>query len=262
MTDTDVVEVLDMYEFKRSKNRSNVLSEENKLLGVYSDTLGLIRLRGGDLQASTKTAAAFDVLGLLSKSVWSNVDGAAFTSVTINKDFACARHRDSNNEGPSLVKAIGSFVGGELVYWKDDPRKIHVQKVRHADAVVCNVSNEFVPINGKSAHEVMPFQGSRYSIVFFTVEGYKGTPENVQQLLVKAGIPWPSDHLLADMLHMVGHYHSGMGKTQQDVACSVRQREQDSVAAPVPNVATCASVSPAARHNPTILAWTQRSHSM
>ena len=41
-----------------------------------------------------------------------------FTCVTINIDFACKKHRDSGNAGPSAIMTCGNYSGGLLRYWK------------------------------------------------------------------------------------------------------------------------------------------------
>ena len=38
----------------------------------------------------------------------------------MNFAYAARRHRDSYKVGPSVVKAFGSFTGGELLYWPED----------------------------------------------------------------------------------------------------------------------------------------------
>jgi hypothetical protein len=48
------------------------------------------------------------------------VDAVPFTSITINKDYNAGRHSDENNAGPSLVRALDNFQGGDLLYWHDD----------------------------------------------------------------------------------------------------------------------------------------------
>ena len=56
---------------------------------------------------------------------------------------------------------------------------------------------QYFPFTGKSAHAVLPFTGSRFSIVFFTMDKYKATPTEVRSLLEGFGIPWPCGSSLA-----------------------------------------------------------------
>ena len=45
-----------------------------------------------------------------------------FTSISVNVNYAAARHRDRNNVGPSAIKAFGRYRGGQLLYWPKDER--------------------------------------------------------------------------------------------------------------------------------------------
>ena len=44
-----------------------------------------------------------------------------FSTFTVNKNVACARHRDSNNSGPSAIVGLGNYEGGQLRVWPEDP---------------------------------------------------------------------------------------------------------------------------------------------
>ena len=151
--------------------------------GESTQTIGLIRNRNTRVhEIANATVGLPDFCRLL--GLWAHIDGmkcVPFTSVNLNKDYAAARHRDSNNDGPSLVRAVGPFTGGELLYWPKDPLRMKMSDLDIAHAVECNVSHDFVLISGKCAHEVKPSQGSRYSLVFFTVDGYAG---------VTSKLPW------------------------------------------------------------------------
>jgi len=65
------------------------------------------------------------------------------------------------------------------------------------DATVFDLAKTTVAFDGNRAHEVDPFEGERYSVVFFTASGYgKGKPKDVQFLQNDCGFPFPSS---ADM---------------------------------------------------------------
>ena len=46
--------------------------------------------------------------------------GIRWSSICINQDLQCQRHRDQGNEGLSGTIALGKFRGGQLHYWEDD----------------------------------------------------------------------------------------------------------------------------------------------
>ena len=101
------------------------------------------------------------------------------------------------------MRALGQFEGGKLLYWNKDPFGIRVERLHRNDAVECDVHCGFVPINGRCAHEVTEYTGTRYSVVFFTVEGYAGASASVWEPLQGLGFKWPSYAALADLLTIV-----------------------------------------------------------
>ena len=64
-------------------------------------------------------------------------------------------------------------------------------------------------------------------IVFFTMGGYKGAGEDIKQSLVRVGVPWPSDHSMAKMLHMVGDYHGSKEARDPKKKNKERQKETE-----------------------------------
>ena len=95
-----------MLNLEKNKNRKNVMRPEHAE-GVITHTLGLVRNRTTKtLEIAGKTAEVRDVCVLLGR--WVHIDGVdevPFTSVTVNKNYAAARHRDENNAGPSLLSS-------------------------------------------------------------------------------------------------------------------------------------------------------------
>jgi len=79
-----------------------------------------------------------------------------FTSITLNQNYAAAPHRDKGNEGPSFLVAFGSFKGGELVIHEGDLSGNHD---------ICH--KPIVADFSKILHSVRPFEGERYSLVFY-----------------------------------------------------------------------------------------------
>ena len=80
-----------------------------------------------------------------------------FTSITLNQNYAAAPHRDKGNVGDSFLVAFGSFKGGELVIHETDLSGTHDICYR---PIVANFS--------KMLHSVRPFEGERFSLVFYT----------------------------------------------------------------------------------------------
>jgi FkbM family methyltransferase len=84
-----------------------------------------------------------------------------WTSVQVNKNQQCALHRDRNNKGPSIMIGLGDYTGGELVVVDEVTGKEHVHDAR----------NRFVRFDGNHAHYTKPFKGTRYTLVYFTMNG-------------------------------------------------------------------------------------------
>lgn len=75
-----------------------------------------------------------------------------YTTIQINKNVECRPHIDTNNVGPSYIIALGNFTGGELML----------------EGRALNIKNRLVKFDGTKGHWTSPFQGERYSIIFFT----------------------------------------------------------------------------------------------
>lgn len=77
-----------------------------------------------------------------------------YTSIQINKNMACAPHRDAHNMGPSYGIGLGRYTGGELV----------------VDGQKFKLRNKFVKFDGRLLHHVEPFKGERYTLIYFTLK--------------------------------------------------------------------------------------------
>ena len=79
-----------------------------------------------------------------------------FNSITVNQNYAALPHRDKNNKGNSFLVAFGDYTGGELKIYEGDLSGNHNINCRPIRA-------DF----SKILHSVSPFQGERYSLVFY-----------------------------------------------------------------------------------------------
>merc|ERR1711988_623708 len=105
---------------------------------------------------------------------------------------AAKRHRDGNNFGPSMIKAFGDFTGGKLAVFPKDDRQWELSKLPLKDRTVVDLKNSLVLFNGNSAHEVESFQGSRFSVVYFTLGCHAKASEEDRAALKKIGFPVPA----------------------------------------------------------------------
>merc|ERR1712232_1208785 len=129
-----------------------------------------------------------------------------FTTISLNKNYAGRLHRDAGNIGPSVGCAIGPFTGGRLRYWAGDSQKgarsADVESVRDEPSVALNIKRGVV-FDGNCAHEVEPFEGERYSLIFFTVKKYKKTSSAVKRKMINMGADWPTRRSLAKLANEV-----------------------------------------------------------
>jgi len=200
--DRDVVSVLRMWGFKENTNRSGVMPEGQRF--VFSDTLGLVvNYRGcvSVAQATTEYLAFTQVItGWLRDNMPSDVAKIwGYTSINVNANYAAALHRDANNEGPSLIKAFGSFSGGELNYWAgDDKTKGPVDKIcKPGGCTTIDIKKKLLMFDGNRGHSVQDFDGERFSLVFFSIGQYHKANKSVRDELARSGINCPTSAQLS-----------------------------------------------------------------
>jgi len=200
IADQDVRDALRAWGFCRNGQRRNVLPPGQEW--VHSDTLGLVKTRDQRIHVSSASRRHPSFTLLLNRWLrdqWPEGVPAdfPFTSISVNKNYAAKRHRDGSNAGPSLLKALGSFRGGQLRYWPRDNRRVKdVKALRMKDSVVVDVRKVPIAFNGNCAHEVLPFKGERFSLVFFTSGKYLGACEAQREALRKLGFAWPTEESL------------------------------------------------------------------
>ena len=113
-------------------------------LCVYSDPLGLAVDYTGGAVVNAECRGYPESERLLNRWLSDQMPedlGAqlVLTSISINKNYAGALHRDGNNVGPSSIKAFGDFQGGELRYGYEDDKicnaeTIEEKKTRNVNA--------------------------------------------------------------------------------------------------------------------------------
>jgi len=193
ITDDEVFTTLKTWPFLRNDTRKNVMQPGKTW--VFSDTLGLLRDRIGDLHLTASTRRYPQVTELLTRWLTDRLPeetkNFTFTSMNVNCNYAAAQHRDNGNFGPSFIKAFGDFSGGELNYWPDDAGG-KLEAVPKNKKVSFDLKKGLALFNGNCAHSVDDFSGARYSIVYFTLGCHaKVTPLDKTKLKT-LGFPFPA----------------------------------------------------------------------
>ena len=198
ITDDDLLSVFRQWAFKRNDVRVNVIPEGQRW--VFSDTLGLLRDRCGKYLLAAPSRYQ-EVCRVLNRWMKDNASCTfCCTSISLNKAYAARLHRDSNNCGPSICRAIGHFTGGRLGYFADDDSAIELEALqsRYAQqAVYLDVKADFQVFNGNCAHYVEPFEGERLSFVFFCVSNYWRAAPSVLAQLRERGFALPTDEWMS-----------------------------------------------------------------
>jgi len=198
ISDSDMLQVLRAWGFRRNDARKNVLPQGKDW--VHSDTLGLVRSRDGRviLGGASRKHPYFTRLALAwLRGKWPRKLRKDFpiTSISVNSQYAARRHRDGSNAGPSLIRALGKFYGGRLRYWPSDPGG-DVEALRRKDAVTLNIRNVPRTFDGNFAHEVTAFKGERFSLVFFSVGRWWKTTPATRKLLRGMNFTFPTTESL------------------------------------------------------------------
>ena len=103
-------------------------------------------------QYSIKHPELHDILFLLAK----RLTGKNYKSCCLNDSYRMAKHVDNNNYGTSFIWGVGDFTGGELrVYGENDTYTDY------------DIRNGLFFDGSVRPHEVLQFEGRRFSMVFY-----------------------------------------------------------------------------------------------
>jgi hypothetical protein len=172
---TQVLQELRNTHFPINYSRTNVATCNQK---VEAFALGLAPYRGstnqgGRVKGPSQWNKKFpNLYRLLKKFIAETHPDFKYTTIQVNKNLECLPHIDKNNVGDSYIIALGDFIGGELT--------IEGQNY--------NIRNRWKRFDGRKAHWVEPFEGERYSLVFFTHTFKPPAMETRNLIVAKSGI--------------------------------------------------------------------------
>jgi hypothetical protein len=99
-----------------------------------------------------------EMMDLFKEFIDSHYPEFEFNSVYVNKNVICKWHKDSKNVGESLLVGMGAYTGGQSVL------KIINKELKF------HIKSQSLIFNGSEIeHRSLPFEGTRYSLVFFKV---------------------------------------------------------------------------------------------
>ena len=201
-----VLEVLQATEIPMNSTRKNVLPSgvdavQGMLLGFYAfASVGIT-----EASKSNEWLTRF-----LSSFVQKSYPDFEFTSIQVNKNYASRPHVDKNNLGESLIIGLGDYTGGEI--WVHDetgdvPFRLdesiscmyHYEEGATYSGSVLDPRGQWSRFNGSRLHFTKPFEGERFSLVYYTCSRYSDASEELRSALRAAGFPFPKSEKL-DML--------------------------------------------------------------
>ena len=131
--------------------------------GARQACFGMIRYQG-QVKETVVSIKYPHIMPLLKKFMASHRPDFPFTNVYINKNTVCKKHVDSKNVGKTLLVGFGDYSGGKTV--------LHIND----ETIKFNINRNSLIFNGSEIqHESEPFEGTRYSLVFFNTR-YGLTP--------------------------------------------------------------------------------------
>lgn len=140
---------LDTHKLGNNKYRVKVGEGESQCFGIVSK-----RSQAPDLsrQSWLHPELHFLLMTFSEKYVRPFID---FTSIQVNKNYVCAPHKDSGNQGESYIVGFGDYTDGQLC-------------IEDADY---NIQRRGLLFDGSEhLHWTKPWSGVRYTIVYHTLK--------------------------------------------------------------------------------------------
>ena len=165
----------------------------------------------------------FELFSSWVRQAWPLSPPFPFTSINVNYGYAAKLHRDSNNVGPSLTKALGEFHGGALKYWEHDDGHLPLEELNQFSATVLETGKALCLFDGRRGHEVQPFTGERFSLVFFCTSAFARAREDAVAFVSGLGAHMPTSASLerAPRLAPPRGYDFGRQQTSMREVCGM-----------------------------------------
>ena len=137
-----------------------------------------------------------------------------FTSFCINGSYASEQHRDSGNVGMSNIVAVGDYSGGQLYYWQNDDRTVPATSLPLEEASTIDIRTVF-KFDGHKAHATAPYQGTRWSIIWYSVLDFSKITAAQKQLMADAGLDVSSIDVATEHVEEPTYTYDSLGRRYQ-----------------------------------------------
>ena len=189
VSDEDALAVLRKWQFKMPRVPGEAAQ-------FRSDTLGAIRTRAGRVNLCRITSTHPAVFALLCRWLEDNLPGEFkirfhFTSIHVSFGGGMVPQREQGCVGPAMMKSMGRFTGGQLLYWENDNGTREVSELNATAALAFDAKREMVLFDPARCHKFEPCEGERYSLMFFTTVGFENLTLSKQRTLIDIGSVWP-----------------------------------------------------------------------
>ena len=219
-----VLEVLRQLQVPPNYTRKNVMPAgaqyiQGMLLGLYS--------YGGSVGLSAKTKKHQWLTRLLVGAMKAVAPDFPFSSIQINYNYASRPHVDKNNLGTSFIVGCGEYTGGEL--WVHDESGEDKCTLENEDVTAyyhsgkefngktLQIRDAWTIFDGTKMHYTEPFEGERYSIIYFTSDRYAAAPEKARKGMADAGFDF--DFCATDLEKVLKEKH----ERRDEIAAQVRK---------------------------------------
>lgn len=197
ITEESVLRVLHATDIPLNTARKNILPDgttavRGMLLGFYS--------LAGNVGITDASKSRPWLVRLLANFARKSNPDFEFTSIQVNKNYASRPHVDKNNLGESLIIGLGDYTGGDV--WVHDEGTVafelkeDISCMYHYEAGATyhgswmDIRGKWTHFNGNRLHFTQPFQGDRFSLVYFTCSRYLDASVDLSNALFAAGFPF------------------------------------------------------------------------
>ena len=166
----DLLATLRKYQHLIPKSSRDYVEGRTMYIGVLD--IGLTKI----------TREIAEIAQTLNNCLRSHVPSFRWTTIVINWNTRSRKHVDGKNDGSSFILSLGNHTGGGLRLYEstdypDKPTKI------------LTIHGRFTEFNGRIPHDNAPYEGERFSIIFFVHRAFRRFSGVVEKNTLESLLP-------------------------------------------------------------------------